>query len=131
LDASTLATEQADPTRPVRWRRRWGIDRDVYPNNAHRQPVTFRSLARYCTLRRWRTHPAAPRRWSPATPAITAATTARAGGEHDPGPAADPARRDDRAYHLARVCARFPRTISTEGAHRLARLLRVSTQQSP
>jgi hypothetical protein len=26
------------------------------------------------------------------------------------------------------VCAQFPRTISTEGAHRLARLLRVSTE---
>jgi hypothetical protein len=58
-------------------------------------------------------------------------TTAPTGGEYDPYPATDPARRDDRAYHLARVCARFPRTISTEGAHRLARLLRVSTEQSP
>jgi hypothetical protein len=55
-------------------------------------------------------------------------TTAPTGGEYDPYPATDPARRDDRAYHLARVCARFPRTISTQGAHRLARLLRVSTE---
>ncbi len=53
---------------------------------------------------------------------------ARTAGEHDPDPALDPARRDDRAYHLERVCARFPRTISTQGAHRLARLLRVSTK---
>lgn len=40
-----------------------------------------------------------------------------------------PARRDDRASHLARVCARFPRTISTEGAQRLARLLRPAADQ--
>jgi hypothetical protein len=65
----------------------------------------------------------------PATPAITAPTSTPTPGEHDP--AADTARRDDRAYHLARVCAQFPRTISTEGAHRLARLLRVSTEQPP
>lgn len=32
--------------------------------------------------------------------------------------------RGDYAYHLARVCARFPTTISPEGARRLARLLR-------
>jgi hypothetical protein len=31
--------------------------------------------------------------------------------------------------NLARVCARFPRTISTQSAHRLARLLRVSTTE--
>ncbi|MGH3802353.1 MAG: hypothetical protein ACRDTD_19905 [Pseudonocardiaceae bacterium] len=37
--------------------------------------------------------------------------------------------RDDRAYHLARVCARFPRTISTQGAQRLARLLRPPPEQ--
>jgi hypothetical protein len=60
----------------------------------------------------------------PATPAVTALITACTGGEHDPDPAAETARRDDRAYHLARVSARFPRTISTEGAQRLARLLR-------
>jgi hypothetical protein len=65
---------------------------------------------------------------APAYPAVTAPTTDPAGGEHDLYPAADPARRDDRAYHLARVCARFPRTISTQGAHRFARLLRVSTE---
>jgi hypothetical protein len=41
----------------------------------------------------------------------------------EPYPTKD-ARRDDRAYHLARVCARFPHTISTESAARLARLLR-------
>ena len=68
---------------------------------------------------------------TPCHPGLTAPTTAPTGGEHDPDPAADTARRDDRAYHLARVCARFPRTISTQGAHRLARLLRVSTDQSP
>ena len=62
----------------------------------------------------------------PAAPAITAPTSTPTPGEHDQAPAADTARRDDRAYHLARVCARFPRTISTQGAHRLARLLRVS-----
>jgi hypothetical protein len=28
------------------------------------------------------------------------------------------------------VCAQFPRTISTQGAHRLAQLLRVSTDES-
>ncbi len=39
------------------------------------------------------------------------------------------ARRDDRAYHLARVCARFPRTISTDGAQRLTRLLRPESDQ--
>jgi hypothetical protein len=49
-----------------------------------------------------------------AIPAITTdPTTVPAGGEHDPYPATDPTRRDDGAYHLARVCARFPRTIST------------------
>lgn len=69
---------------------------------------------------------------SPATQAITTvpSTTDHTGGEHDPHPTADPARRDDRAYHLARVCARFPTTISTQGAHRLARLFRVSTNES-
>jgi hypothetical protein len=40
-------------------------------------------------------------------------------------------RRDDRAYHLARVCDRFPRTISTQGAQRLARLLRPASHESP
>jgi hypothetical protein len=43
-----------------------------------------------------------------ATPAITAPTTARTGGEHDRDSAADTTRRDDRAYHLARMSARFP-----------------------
>lgn len=46
-------------------------------------------------------------------------TTDSTGAEHDP------ARRDDRAHHLARVCAQFPRTVSTQNAHQLARLPRV------
>lgn len=36
----------------------------------------------------------------------------------------DEPERGDYAYHLARVCARFPKKISPEGARRLARLLR-------
>jgi hypothetical protein len=33
--------------------------------------------------------------------------------------------------HLARVCDRFPRTISIQGAQRLARLLRPASHESP
>lgn len=43
---------------------------------------------------------------------------------YDQQPGAGCTGRNDRAEHLARVCARFPRTISTAGAQRLARLLR-------
>lgn len=57
-------------------------------------------------------------------PELPALTTR---GSQDPG--AVSAGREDRAYHLARVCARFPRTISTEGAKRLARLLRPEADQ--
>lgn len=38
---------------------------------------------------------------------------------------------NDYAAHLARVCARFPTTISPEGARRLARLLHPPEATSP
>ncbi len=63
-------------------------------------------------------------------PAFLSANSARWGGRTPstagPGyiPAADSARRDDRAYHLARVYARFPCTISTQGAQWMNAALR-------
>ncbi len=44
--------------------------------------------------------------------------------DDQPTTSADEPEREDYAYHLARVCARFPTTISPDGARRLARLLR-------
>jgi hypothetical protein len=41
-----LPPDRPHRTRPVRWAAMPGIDRDVYPKQCHRQPVTFLSLAR-------------------------------------------------------------------------------------